>query len=316
MRRVGSGQATTSCFTAVWESPGQGRVLSLLLNRIHGTRCQVESRSKRQTARLPQLDQVSWTHLSRDVVHVRARTAREAIAAVPFLHREHVTTRRAEEQHFDKKKDLFILIFSKMMSPSVGDQEPIDNMNNEPVGGRNAEQKKEERSFGDYDQEDDDNDNEGKSEVEDYESEEKDEVEDLSHAEFMDIFREGVARLVQHPLLCDLPVEVTLEEINSQIALECGQAMTVRVRRLDGEVLPIVVVQDATVLDLKKAIRRHVQLKLEREGGQRHISWLYVWRTFHLVYEGQKLLDDGTALKEYGIGNRDEVTFLKKLRQR
>uniref|UniRef100_UPI00358DF08A U11/U12 small nuclear ribonucleoprotein 25 kDa protein n=1 Tax=Myxine glutinosa TaxID=7769 RepID=UPI00358DF08A len=213
-----------------------------------------------------------------------------------------------------------------MMAPSAGDQELIDDLKSEPVSDRDAEQKKTERSFGDDDQEgdqeeeeeeeDDDDDDDEKSEVEGYESEEKVEVEDLSHAEFMDIFREGVARLVQHPLLCDLPVEVTLEEINSQIALECGQAMTVRVRRQDGEVLPIVVVQDATVLDLKKAIRRHVQLKLEREGGQRHISWLYVWRTYHLVYEGQKLVDDDTALKEYGIRNRDEVTFLKKLRQK
>ena len=39
------------------------------------------------------------------------------------------------------------------------------------------------------------------------------------------------------PLLCDLPTEITLEEINSQIALEYGQAMVVNVRRADGTVL-------------------------------------------------------------------------------
>ncbi|KAF3844517.1 hypothetical protein F7725_007680 [Dissostichus mawsoni] len=49
---------------------------------------------------------------------------------------------------------------------------------------------------------------------------------------------------------------VNLEEVNSQIALEYGQAMTVRVLKADGEIMPIVVVQNATVLDLKKAIRR------------------------------------------------------------
>ncbi|KAF3855522.1 hypothetical protein F7725_016245 [Dissostichus mawsoni] len=48
---------------------------------------------------------------------------------------------------------------------------------------------------------------------------------------------------------------VNLEEVNSQIALEYGQAMTVRVLKADGEIMPIVV-QNATVLDLKKAIRR------------------------------------------------------------
>lgn len=34
-----------------------------------------------------------------------------------------------------------------------------------------------------------------------------------------------------------LSLEVTLEEVNSQIALEYGQAMTVRVLKADGEVM-------------------------------------------------------------------------------
>lgn len=104
---------------------------------------------------------------------------------------------------------------------------------------------------------------------------------------------------------------MTLEEVNSQIALEYGQAMTVRVLKADGEVMrkslfsvymlfkfakpfilfwlkkseksktykllffliAIVVVQNATVLDLKKAIRRFMELKQQREGGVKHISW-------------------------------------------
>uniref|UniRef100_A0A4X2L5A5 SNRNP25 ubiquitin-like domain-containing protein n=1 Tax=Vombatus ursinus TaxID=29139 RepID=A0A4X2L5A5_VOMUR len=78
--------------------------------------------------------------------------------------------------------------------------------------------------------------------------------------------------IVQDPLLCDLPFQVTLEEINSQIALEYGQAMIVRVCKVDGEVMPVVVVQNATTLDLKKAIQRYVQLKQEREGGIQGIS--------------------------------------------
>ena len=43
------------------------------------------------------------------------------------------------------------------------------------------------------------------------EVEEEDEEEDeeaLPHSEFLDIFEEGLARLVQDPLLCDLPIQV------------------------------------------------------------------------------------------------------------
>ncbi|XP_061837969.2 U11/U12 small nuclear ribonucleoprotein 25 kDa protein [Nerophis lumbriciformis] len=144
----------------------------------------------------------------------------------------------------------------------------------------------------------------------------EEDMEDETHADILDVFEEGLARLVQDPLLCDLPIQVTLEEINSQIALEYGQAMTVRVLKADGEIMPIVVVQDATVLDLKKATRRFVELKQQREGSVRHINWRYVWRTYNLVFQGEKLEDDRVRLKDYGIRNRDEVTFMKRLRKK
>ncbi|XP_061567250.1 U11/U12 small nuclear ribonucleoprotein 25 kDa protein [Cololabis saira] len=140
--------------------------------------------------------------------------------------------------------------------------------------------------------------------------------ENLPHSEILDIFEEGLARLVQDPLLCDLPIQVTLEEVNSQIALEYGQAMTVKVVQADGETMPIVVVQNATVLDLKKAICRFTELKQQREGGVKHVSWRYVWRTYYLVFQGEKLEDDTMRLKDYGIRNRDEVTFMKRLRKK
>ncbi|XP_072224343.1 U11/U12 small nuclear ribonucleoprotein 25 kDa protein [Leuresthes tenuis] len=147
------------------------------------------------------------------------------------------------------------------------------------------------------------------------EAEEEDE-DSVPHSEVLDIFEEGLARLVQDPLLCDLPIQVTLEEVNSQIALEYGQAMTVKVVKADGEIMPIVVVQNATVLDLKKAIRRFMELKQQREGGVKHVGWRYVWRTYHLVFQGEKLEDDTMRLKDYGIRNRDEVTFMKRLRKK
>ncbi|XP_074512117.1 U11/U12 small nuclear ribonucleoprotein 25 kDa protein [Sebastes fasciatus] len=150
----------------------------------------------------------------------------------------------------------------------------------------------------------------------DPEEEEEEDEEALPHSEILDIFEEGLARLVQDPLLCDLPIQVTLEEVNSQIALEYGQAMTVRVLKADGEIMPIVVVQNACVLDLKKAIRRFMELKQQREGGVKHVSWRYVWRTYQLVFQGEKLEDDKMRLKDYGIRNRDEVTFMKRLRKK
>nr|XP_056722231.1 U11/U12 small nuclear ribonucleoprotein 25 kDa protein [Euleptes europaea] len=137
-----------------------------------------------------------------------------------------------------------------------------------------------------------------------------------AHAEAAELWQAGLARLVRDPLLCDLPAQVTPEEIASQVALEYGQAMTVRVRRADApEPMPVVVVQQATVLELKKAVRRFVQLRQERQGGVRHISWKRVWRTYSLSFGSEKLDDDRKKLREYGIRNRDEVCFVKRLRK-
>ncbi|XP_061193717.1 U11/U12 small nuclear ribonucleoprotein 25 kDa protein-like [Saccostrea echinata] len=157
-----------------------------------------------------------------------------------------------------------------------------------------------------------------KSYGEDGEVEEMDSSElVLSHQEAMSKVEAAIDDIVsKDPLLYDLPPEVTLEEINSFIALEHGQAIVVNVRRADGEVLSVVVVQNGTVLDLKHAIKRHMTLKLSRSKGKKHISWKYIWKRYWLYFEGQKLNEDKKPLKEYGIRNRDEVTFIKRLKER
>lgn len=144
---------------------------------------------------------------------------------------------------------------------------------------------------------------------------EDDDTTVLSHRAAMEQFKDCLAELiVGDPLLSDLPTAVTMEEVSSQIALAHGQAMTVNVRRVDDQVLPIVVVNSATVHDLKRAICRHVTLKQERENGTLHISWKYVWKSYWLYFNGEKLTKDNRPLKEYGIRNKDEVTFIKRLR--
>lgn len=144
--------------------------------------------------------------------------------------------------------------------------------------------------------------------------------ESLSHQAALDIFEATLSEVIQtDPLLNDLPTQVTLEEVNSQIALEYGQAMAVFVRKGNGDKMPIVVEQKATVLDLKNAIERYVMLKQMREDGIRSVSWRYVWRTYWLCFgqkqDAQKLSEDNKELRDYGIRNKSELEFLKKLKK-
>ncbi|KAL5013803.1 hypothetical protein ScPMuIL_008073 [Solemya velum] len=139
----------------------------------------------------------------------------------------------------------------------------------------------------------------------------------MNHIEVMKTVQDVLRNIITtDPLLCDLPPEATLEEINSQIALEHGQAMMVFVRRADGQVMPIVVTQTATVLDLKHAIKRYMSLKLTREGRKIGLSWKYIWKRYWLHFEGQKLTENNKPLKEYSIKNKDEVTFIRRLNER
>ncbi|RMX53433.1 hypothetical protein pdam_00022005 [Pocillopora damicornis] len=100
-------------------------------------------------------------------------------------------------------------------------------------------------------------------------------IDSLSHPEVMALFSEKLGKIMEDPLLIGLPNEPTLDEMNSQIALEHGRAIVVNVRQQDeqGTLLPVVVIQNATVHDLKKAIQRHISLKLSREGGPNIVSW-------------------------------------------
>ena len=147
-------------------------------------------------------------------------------------------------------------------------------------------------------------------------NEESEENLPLSHQQAMDLFRNGLLEIiVGDPLLCDLPTDLTLN-VSSFIALEYGQAMTVNVNRRDGKIYPIVVMLNAVVKDLKNAIVHHVKSRLLMENATEYISWRYIWKTYWLSFEGTKLIDDNKKLKEYGLYNKCEVTFLKKLRSK
>jgi len=159
---------------------------------------------------------------------------------------------------------------------------------------------------------------EGDYKMADEDGEVEENIDSLSHPEVMSLFSEKLAEIMSDPLLIGLPNEPTLDEVNSQIALEHGRAIVVNVRQQNetNTVLPVVVIQNATVHDLKKAIQRHISLKLSREGGPNIVSWKHVWKTYWLSFQGQKLTEDHQPLKQYGIQSKDEVTFVKRLRRK
>nr|XP_018909107.1 PREDICTED: U11/U12 small nuclear ribonucleoprotein 25 kDa protein-like [Bemisia tabaci] len=141
-------------------------------------------------------------------------------------------------------------------------------------------------------------------------------VENLTHEELLEITRRTVNDIVAADrFLKVLPQDVTLDEVNSAIAVHYGQSITILVERNDDVTLSVTVPQrDSTVLDLKKRIKTTMMLYLRRHKIDTKVSWRYIWRTYSLSFNGVKLNDDRAQLHKLGIVHHSTVKFVKKLR--
>lgn len=140
----------------------------------------------------------------------------------------------------------------------------------------------------------------------------------LNHQELMKLTKATINDLIElEPLLSGLPLDVTVEELKSQIAVAQGQAITLFLNRGALPKLAVVVSpHDTTVLDLKKAVQRHTNLSLKRENVKKKISWKHVWKKYHLCFEDTRLSNDKENIKAYGITNKVELHFVKKHREK
>ncbi|XP_076278019.1 U11/U12 small nuclear ribonucleoprotein 25 kDa protein [Lasioglossum baleicum] len=141
---------------------------------------------------------------------------------------------------------------------------------------------------------------------------------ELDHEELVKLTKEAINNIIESdPLLHGLPTDVTIEELKAQMAVAQGQAITIYLNRGELPKLGIVVPpHNTTVLDLKKAIKRHTTLSLKRESVKRIISWKHVWRKYYLCFENIKLADDKENIKTYGISNKAELHYVKRRREK
>ncbi|KAJ4844741.1 U11/U12 small nuclear ribonucleoprotein [Turnera subulata] len=120
----------------------------------------------------------------------------------------------------------------------------------------------------------------------------------------------ALAALLDDPILGDVPKNPCLLDLDTLISLELGSAMRISVQKLDGSYFDVAVMNLATVKDLKLAIKKKVVEMEQSKMGHRHISWKQVWGNHALSYQNQKLLDDNSALQDFGIHNNSQVHFV------
>ncbi|KAL4712975.1 hypothetical protein ACJJTC_012045 [Scirpophaga incertulas] len=138
-------------------------------------------------------------------------------------------------------------------------------------------------------------------------------AETLTHDDLVEVTNSSISALItSDPILNDLPPDIILEEIQSQIAVEHGQSITVFISREDEPRLKVIVPQNGTIRDLKKAIARHFEIQQKRTGNNVKISWKYIWRTYDLTYDGLVLDNENSPFDDYGVCNKVILQFKKK----
>lgn len=63
------------------------------------------------------------------------------------------------------------------------------------------------------------------------------ENQEMSHKEVMKKAKELVSRLLSDPALNDLPPDCDADEVSTLLALEQGRAITINLKRFDGEII-------------------------------------------------------------------------------
>ncbi|KAH9616435.1 hypothetical protein KSS87_010857 [Heliosperma pusillum] len=149
-----------------------------------------------------------------------------------------------------------------------------------------------------------------------------------------------LSAMLKDPILSDVPINPTLSDVDILISLELGSAMRITVLKLDStsfgmlislsqfnkHVLcitlsstfclflcvfaDVVLMNNATLKDLKLAIKKKVNEMEQSKMGHRHISWKHVWANYCLLYHNEKLLNDSAPLQDFGVRNNSQVQFI------
>ncbi|KAG8385645.1 hypothetical protein BUALT_Bualt03G0066600 [Buddleja alternifolia] len=116
-----------------------------------------------------------------------------------------------------------------------------------------------------------------------------------------------LAAFLNDPVLSDVPKKPSISDVDTLINLELGSAMRITVLKLDATSFDVAVMSNATVKDLKLAIKKKVNEVEESKMGHRHISWKHVWANLCLSNQNEKLLHDSSALQDHCVRNNSQV---------
>ncbi|KAL5559781.1 hypothetical protein UlMin_035992 [Ulmus minor] len=89
------------------------------------------------------------------------------------------------------------------------------------------------------------------------------------------------------------------------------EPLKLSVLKLDGSCFNVEVTKNATVAELKQAVEATFSHMPQKGPGK--ISWPHVWGHFCLSYAGVKLVIDTDYVRDYGVKDGDQVSFIRHI---
>ncbi|SAM06288.1 hypothetical protein [Absidia glauca] len=102
--------------------------------------------------------------------------------------------------------------------------------------------------------------------------------------------------LLKDPLLGDVPKRPTVQDLDDLIALELGHAYQIHIHRGALPSLSIQVSQSSTVRDIKRMFERAWTQQQQQQEAHRAVSWKYIWRTYCLEFDHQRLVKEDATV--------------------
>ncbi|KAH1082709.1 hypothetical protein J1N35_022470 [Gossypium stocksii] len=123
--------------------------------------------------------------------------------------------------------------------------------------------------------------------------------------------------LLDDPILADVLEKPSLSDVDTLINLELGSAMCISIIKLDGTSFSTLQMLSLSQLgrplatdEFSHGERFEARNQEESDRVRAIQDGRHVWANFCLAHHNEKLLDDGTALQDFGVQNNSQVHFL------
>lgn len=135
----------------------------------------------------------------------------------------------------------------------------------------------------------------------------------------MNELQDQINTLLKDELLQDITTRTTLKQVQDLIAIEKGLAFQITIDRAplpsigifqqkayifaNFEDLELIVYQNTTVRQLKRKLRENLHIP--------KTSWKYIWKTYCLLFQNEKLLNDYQVMSQLGIKQHSVLKFTR-----